>query len=148
MSQSIKLAQGGLAIAFIASIAVVSSVNSETAPNPQPTSTPGSQIQRVQVFDDRVFILGSDKPPPSTSKSTTSGAERYLADDPDYNTGQRNEWINNCSSTKDQKAFKECFEKQRSEGRQRIKENMNRSGGDVRSPWRGDPSRGKGLPKE
>lgn len=119
-----------------------------STPSSSGTGSTPSTIQRVQVFDDRVFELGVDKSAPTTSKSGTTGTERYLAEEPDYNTGQRNEWLQKCSGEANSKAFSECFTREKERGRQQLRERNNVPRGDLRSPWQGEERRGKGLPKE
>lgn len=121
--------------------------------SPQNTRPPGStpppsQIQRVQVFDDRVFDLSTDKTAPTTTKSSTTGAERYLADEPDFNSGQRNEALQKCSGATTSQEQRECYQKQMDKVRNRVREKVNNQSDDLRSPWQGDERRGKGLPKE
>ena len=82
------------------------------------TGTRPQQHRGIQVFDDKVFDLGSQTAAPSTSKGG-----RQLDSEPDYNTDQRQDWIDKCRERgkESSKAFKECFsdEKNRSLGKVR-----------------------------
>lgn len=125
----------------------------ENAPAPQApaaTSQPQSQIQRVKVFDDRVFELGIDKPaPPTTSKSGQSGTERWLADEEDVNSGQRAQWKEKCAGAPDARTQRDCYAKERQKGVRELREKFNnRNSNSLSSPWQGEDKRGKGLPKE
>ena len=112
------------------------------------TTPPPSQIQRVKVFDDRVFDLSTDKTAPTTIKSGTTGTERYLADEPDFNTGQRNEAISKCSGTTSSQEYRDCYQSQMQKFKDRVRENVNSPKGNSGSPWQGEGRQGKGLPKE
>lgn len=118
------------------------------SPQPQTANTPGSTFQRVKVFDDRVFELSIDKPVTNTTKSGATGAERFLADEEDLNSGSRKEWIENCSGAPDSKTYRDCYSKQKQEGIRKLREKFNNRSDGLRSPWQGDDKRGKGIPKE
>lgn len=125
----------------------------ENAPAPQqpaPSQQPQSQIQRVKVFDDRVFDLSIDKPaPPTTSKSVNSGTERWLADEEDVNSGQRQQWKETCAGAPDAKTQRDCYAKEKQKGVRELREKFNnRKSNDLSSPWQGEDKRGKGIPKE
>lgn len=99
---------------------------------PPPAAAPAQQApapanRGIQIFDDRVFKLSVDEEKPKTRKSA-SGTERTIAEEPDYNTEQRDQWIQTCSpmGKKSQRAYKECYEgekrKSRESGKRRINE--------------------------
>lgn len=81
-----------------------------------PAPGPSQPPQRgVKVFDDGVFILSSDKKEPTTTKSTTTGAERPLAGQADYNTEQRDQWLETCSPLQESnpKGYRDCYKNEK-----------------------------------
>ena len=52
---------------------------------------------------------------PKTSRSALTGADRFVGEEPDYNTEQRAEWLKTCEPLKssDLKAYRECFENEK-----------------------------------
>ncbi len=73
-----------------------------------------------KLFDDKVFDLTSKPPPVKDAKGY------YTADDPDYNTGQREAWIKECESLKevDFKQFQQCYRDHKSRDLSAIREKM------------------------
>lgn len=89
----------------------------------QPGVVRGSSF--IQVFDDSVFNLEPKNPPPTTRKSA-SGAERYVGEEADYNSGQRREWLDACEPMKnvDLRAYRECFNNERRRANDRLRQNQ------------------------
>ena len=85
----------------------------------QDTGTKPQANRGIQVFDDRVFDLGTQSSPPTTSKGG-----RNLDSEPDYNSQQRQEWIDKCSERgkESSKAFKECFSEQKNRTLGKVRE--------------------------
>ncbi len=94
----------------LAAIAAFGETGQNAAPQAQ---GPAKASSAVQIWDDRVFELGQKDPPPTTRKGA-SGQERYLGSEPDYNSGQRAEWLQTCESLRnDLRAYRDCFAKQK-----------------------------------
>ena len=82
----------------------------------------------VDNWDDRVFDV--QKPPsgPKTSKGVMSGTERYLAEEPEYNSKQREEWLDTCSKYKENsKAYRDCYGAERKRSAGKVKESVERT---------------------
>lgn len=82
-----------------------------------PASTP-QQNRGITIFNNEVFDFPSDRPQPETKVSPVTGEKRYLGDEPDYNSEQRQSWIDKCSGKEN---FRDCFqnEKKASQDQQR-----------------------------
>ncbi len=103
-------------------------VFAEQGQNPPSQGPGGPSPQRsgsaVQIWDDRVFDLGSKVEPPTTRKGA-SGTERYLGPDADYNSGQRNKWLSACEPMKnvDLRAYRDCFANERRKSNELTEQN-------------------------
>lgn len=112
--------------------------------NPPPAQGQGQTAapanRGIQIFDDRVFKLSVDEVKPTTRKSP-NGSERTLAEEPDYNTAQREQWIQTCSpqSQKSQRAFKDCFEKEKRKSRDSLNRRVNEVESRQAEPLRNQP---------
>ena len=70
-------------------------------------------------------VFDAPKPesiPPRTSKSTVSGSERFVGEEPDYNTEQRAQWLATCARFKeaDLQAYRDCYAKEKRKSRERL----------------------------
>lgn len=80
---------------------------------PAPSAAPS---RGVNIFSDSVFgDVGKPQTGPVNSKSSNTGTVRTLAGEADYNSGQREQWLNTCAQYRgnDSKAYRECFEGER-----------------------------------
>ena len=101
--------------------ALAETTTTGSAPNPGPAPAP--QGRGIQIFDDRVFDLKPSETKPTTRKSSVTGSERFLADEPDYNSEQREQWIESCQPQRDKnlQAFRDCFNGQKRKAKQDLR---------------------------
>lgn len=97
-----------------------------TPGTPQQPQQQQPQNRGVKVFDDGVFVLSSDKKEPTTTKSQT-GAERPLASEPDYNTEQREQWLETCAPQQEAnpKGYRDCYKREKKKTTDANKRRMN-----------------------
>ena len=65
----------------------------------------------VKVWDDRVF----DLTPKEAAQPQISKEGRVIAEEPDYNTEQRQQWLDACAPMrdKDAQAYRDCYANQK-----------------------------------
>ena len=64
---------------------------------------------------------------PKTLRSAVSGADRYVGEEPDYNTEQRAEWLEICAPKKndpDIKAYGVCYENEKKKSAASLRQNL------------------------
>lgn len=90
---------------------------------PLPSAQPGNfNPGTLKSFDEGFFDAkkaDTAPPPPGTSEKG-----REYAPDPDYNSQQREQWIQKCAPYKDKdaKLFRECYQKEREKMRLELRE--------------------------
>lgn len=93
---------------------------SRKAPEEEDYSKPRKASPGVQVFDDKVFELSRDKPREDTVRTSPRGNTLYVDEEPDYNTKNRQDWMDACAEFRGQpKKYRECFGKKKAEAAQR-----------------------------
>lgn len=85
--------------------------NADDANPQQPTQPkPASGGNNVKVFDDGVFNLQSQQNAPPTTKTSPRGNTYYTAEEPNYNSQQRGNWIKSCEHlAENPQAYRDCF---------------------------------------
>lgn len=76
----------------------------------------------VKVFDDKVF----DLTPKDAAQPQTSKEGRVIAEEPDYNTEQRQQWLDACEPIKgkDGEAYRECYANQKASSKKKQRQDF------------------------
>ena len=84
---------------------------------------------------------------PKTTKSSTSGTERFYGDDPDYNTAQREQWIQSCEAEKNKSMedFRRCYQERKKGSNADLRRRFDRVERNLGQPL-GAPDRAPRLP--
>lgn len=90
------------------------------APQPIQIVVPGAAPQAPK--EPSVFDPPKKDSAPRTTKSAVSGTDRFFGDDPDYNTEQRQQWLDTCAPKKetDFAAYRECYQNEKRKSKAEI----------------------------
>ena len=118
---------------LLVSLAIVTlnSVKADQPAQPFPTAPAGataapayppgnvSPLGKINIWDDKVFdIQKAPSPGSKSSKGSIRGTERYYADEADFNSEQRQQWIESCAPSEDKS---KCFQDKRKANTENIK---------------------------